>query len=279
MAIITGSKSFPTRSQTIDSEFRLEEDRQFTLIINLDPLEGDTVEDALALCPPRGSGFLGLPNIWLSRRTPRQISRRLVEVDLEFTQRPPFDSPDQEASPNPVDWSIRWLGSSTEKMQRVLKEDKDQKPVVMTNGEMYSTPVMENINILVTRYRKYFPIIQPALDEYLLEWNNSINSVEYRGKDKHTWLLSIAAAPAQVNNFDVAELTYEFRYNPLTWIESRLQYGTFYIDLFDGRVPFRDSEGNPISDFLDENGGQGSKDAPTYKEHHGTYAEKDFNEL
>jgi hypothetical protein len=278
MATITGSKAFPTRTQTVDKEFRLEEERAFTLIIALDPVAGDTVSDALALCPPVGSGFLGFPNLWLSRRTPRQISRRLVEVDLEFTQRPPFNSPDQETTPNPVDWSIRWLGSSTEKLQRVLREDKDGNAIVMTNGEMYSTPVYENINILVTRYRKYFPIVQPALDEYLLEWNNSINSVSYRGKPKHTWLLSIAASPAQVNNFDVAELTYEFRYNPLTWIESRLQYGSYYLS-GGNRIPFRDSEGNPTSWFLTDTGGSGSNTNPCYKEHHGTYAEKDFNTL
>lgn len=277
MATITGTKPFPTRMQTLSEDFKLEEDRTFTLIVGIDPIS-ETVEDALALAPPRGSGFLGFPNLWLSRRIPRQISRRLVEIDLEFTQRPPFTPPDQSASPNPVDWSIRWMGSSTEKMQRVLAKDKDGNAVTMTNGEMYSTPVMETVNILVTRWRRYFPIVQPALDEYLLEWNNSISSETFRGKPKYTWLLSIAASPAQVNNFDVAELTYEFRFNPLTWIESRLQYGSYYLSGAN-RIPFRDSQNNPTTWFLTDTGGNGSNTDPKYREHRGTYAEKDFNDL
>lgn len=304
MATVTGTKGFPSRVNTIDDEFRKVDERSFTLIVSVDP-DTEGVEDALLLAPPIGSGFIGLPQIWLGRRTPRQISRRLIEVDLEFVQRPPGTPPDQEATPNPVDWSPKWLGSSVEKMQRVMSQDAGSyvnirvatgappdepqytetwesippSDVILTNGEAYSTPVYETVNILVARWRRYYPIAQPALDEYLLEWNNTINSATFRGKPAFTWLLTVNASPTQVNNFELAELTFDFRYNKLGWIEERLQVGTYYIDQFDGnkRKPFIDGLNNPISGLLNVNGNPALY--PTYKKHRGSYEEKDFNDL
>lgn len=304
MASVTGTKGFPQRTNTIDEEFRKVDERSFTLIVEVDP-DTEGVDDALNLAPPVGSGFIGLPQIWLGRRMPRQISRRLIEIDLEFVQRPPGTPPDQEATPNPVDWAPKWLGSSVEKMQRYLYRDDTGKAVVLSNGEMYSTPLFETVNVLVARWRRYYPIVQPALDEYLLQWNNTISSTTFRGKAPFTWLLNVNASPTQVNNFEVAELTFEFRYNKLGWIEERLQVGSFYIDELDGNKPkpFLDSQLNPTTGFLKLNGnpfrqttpvsppGGGpptyppivgvlpSGMNPTYIKYRGSYEEKDFNDL
>ena len=93
----------------------------------------------------------------------------------------------------------------------------------MTSGELYSTPLEYVTNVLVTRYRQYYPQILPStappgaltLDDYLLYWNNTINKELYRNQAKHTWMLSVTATPETVNGFDVAALTFELRFNRL----------------------------------------------------------------
>lgn len=294
MATIIGNPTYPQRTETIGEDWQQQEQRTICLRIQINP-NTETVDDALAICPPRGSGYLGRPELWLSRRIPRQIGRSRVEVDLEFTQRPPGTPPDQITTPNPVNWSPKWMGSSVEKMQRVMYRDNGgflvvpgtpdtvttmpAGPVLLTSGEMYASPVYENVNILVARWKRYYPIVQPTLDEYLLEWNNTVNSEAFRGKPKYTWMLTISASPTQVNDFEVAELSLEFRYNKLGWFEERVQVGSYYKDAADSNKlkPFRDGFNNPISGFLSSTGDKSS--TPIYRRHRGSYGEKDFNTL
>lgn len=294
MAVVVGNPTYPQRAETIGADWHRQEQRSISLRIEIDP-DTETVDDALAICPARGSSYIGHPELWLSRRVPRQVTRSRVEVDLEFTHRPPGTQPNQIATPNPVSWAPKWMGSSIEKMQRVMYRDNGgflvvpgtpdtvtttaPGPVSLTSGEIYSTPIYEYVNILVARWKRYYPIVQPALDEYLLEWNNTISSEVFRGKPKYTWLLSVSASPAQVNDFEVAELTFEFRYNKLGWFEERLQAGSYYIDAADGnkRKPFVDGLQNPIVGLLTATGGKST--TPIYRRHRGSYEEKNFNIL
>ncbi len=288
MAFITGTKQFGSGSETIDKDYKRTHGRGYTVMVSLDPDAGDNLETALGLAPRTGSSYPGLPFLWLSRRTPRLISRRLAEVDLEFDMRPTGTPPDQELTPNPVDWAFKWLGSSVEKISRVMYKDKDGEPVKMTNGELYATPVYEHINLLVTRYRKYYWLVLPigappgtlAIDDYLLYWNNSINDATYRTKPAENWLLSVSAVPTQVNNYEVVELTYELRYNPLGWVEERLQHGSYYLDdTLAEQVTFRSpDDGTPTTGDLDADGDiAGTR--PFYVKHRGSYEERDFDDL
>lgn len=283
MATVTGTKAFPTTNETIDEDYKITRERGYTLTVALE--EGETIDTALAVSPPLGSGMLGFPQLWLSKRVPRQISRRLVEVDLEFAQKSTED-----LDTDPVTWPAEWLGSDNETKQRVTYLDKLGKPIVMTNGEMYSTPVYEMVNILVTRYRRYYYLALPntvppgtkTLDDYLLHWNNSVNGATYRNQRPSTWLLSVSSAPVTVGEYELAELNFSLRFNPMGWFERRLQHGSYYLDS-SGNLsePFRDGKGNPILGFLDEDGRPNLDpyNNPTYKDILAGYEIRDFSEL
>jgi hypothetical protein len=285
MPLILGNKPFGSASDTIDQDFKLDDERGYTLIVEIDP-STETVEHAIAVAPPRGSGHLLNGNLWLARRNPRQISRRIVEIDLEFAKRPTGQQPNQDQDPNPASWAPKWLGSSVERVSRVMYKDHNGDPIQMTNGELYSTPAHEYVNVLVTRYRTFYPMVLPAnsppgaltIDDHLLFWNNSLNSASYRNRPVRTWMLTVSASPTVLNNFEVAELTWELRFNKLTWIEERLQHGSYYKNLFDDYQIFTDKFGNPTTGNLDENGDKNEGD-PVYKSYRGSYEERNFGTL
>lgn len=283
MATITGTKPFGTATETIDDNYKISADRGYTVCVALEA--GETIDHALAVIQSVGTALSGFPNLWLARRVPRQISRRYVEVDLEFSAKP-ADVPD--LGTDPTTWPAKWLGSDSELKQRVMYKDIFGADVLLTNGEMYATPVYEMVNVLSDRWlRYYYPILPGSsppgaltLQDYILFWNNAINDAPYRGKPKYTWMVTVSAAPVVVGEYQLAELTFTLKYNKLRWIEERLQHGSYYLDAADGnkKKPFRDDLGNPITGNLNSTGNANGS-TRFYKEIRGSYEERDFDEL
>lgn len=288
MATITGTKPFLTATETIDDDYKISRDRSYTLCVSL--ADGETIDTAMAIAPAVGSALLGFPNLWLARKVPRQISRKLVEIDLEFAPKPANAQEEPDFGTDPTTWAAKWLGSDSEIKQKVLYKDALGQAIQLSNGRLYSSPVYEFINVLVDRWRRYYHLVLPGssppgaltLQDYILYWNNSINDDEYRGKPAYTWLVSVSAAPVVVADYQLAEMTFTLRYNPLTWLETRIQHDSHYKDFFDDDKlkMFKDAENNPITGYLDDGGNDLTPGLPPrFKTYRGSYEERDFSEL
>lgn len=260
----------------IDDKYVRTQGRTLIFLVALSP--GETIDDVMAIAPPRGSVSIYDPTIWISQVTPRQTSLTRCELDIEWSPKPHGTPPDPDE--DPADWAAKWLGTTVEKVLRVTDKDADGATVEMTNGGLYSTPLEQIVNVMVYRYRRYYPLVAigggVSIEEKLLFWNNTINDDVYRGKPKWTWLLTVTASPETVNGFDVAALTFELKYNRLTWVEERLQHDAWYLA---GGVKklFRDGDGNPITGNLTVTGNDGGT-ARYYKKHR-SYEEIDFDTL
>ncbi len=227
---LTGTGREFTLSQEMDSKGKITRRMSGSYIVALDPTADppEHWEDAPTCSgiPVFGTLYpLTQYKLWLSKKTPKRNkdARNLVEVEVEYSDIPQDDGDDE-----PDNWGPKWLGSSVEKRPVVLYKDFDGEEIRMTNGELYSDPVQGSVNVLVTRWRKYC-LIGDA-DATLVAHNNRINSATYRGQPKHTWLCTVSANPTQVNDYPVAELIYELKWDPNTWIEKRLQHGSYYLE-------------------------------------------------
>lgn len=252
-------------SQQMDAKGKISRTMSGSYIVRLET--GEAWEDATSCpgIPTFGtlyplSGF----NLWLSKKTPKRNrdAKSLVEVDIEYS-----DVPQDDGDGEPGDWGPKWLGTSVEKKPVVLYKDFDGEEIRMTNGELYSDPVQASKNILVTKYRKYC-LIGDA-DATVLAHNNRLNSATYRGFPKHCWLITVTATPTQVNDFAVAELQYELKLDPDTWLDKRLQHGSYYLETGKQKL-FRTTgeDQSPTTGDLDNSGGKlGSGATKIYKDY------------
>jgi hypothetical protein len=254
-------------SQTMDQKGTIKRSASGSFIVRLAADGSDDWIDApnCSGIPPFGDIYTGFtPNLWLSKKNPKRTkdSKFLIEVEVEYT-----DVPQAETSGNPASWNPIWLGSSVEKLPMVAYKDFDGADIRLTNGQLYSDPVQYAINILVTKYRKYCPIT--SADAILLAHNGRINSAVYRGDPKWWWQCTVSATPTTVNDYPVAELQYELRRNPLTWVEERLQHDAVYLDS-SKLVMFRTAapDNAPTTGDLDNSGNKlGAGAAKIYKQY------------
>lgn len=260
---LVGLKREFTISQTMDDKGTIKKTASGSYLVLLGI--GDSIDNA-PTCPGLpllGTYYASDGDLWLSKKVPKRgADSSLVEVEIEYTEKP-----DNEAPGNPESWAPLWLGSSVEKLPMVAYKDFDGNDIRLTNGRLYSDPVQYSINILVTKYRKYCAIT--AADGILLAHNGRINSSGYRGDPKWTWQCTVSATPTKVNDFPVAELQYELRRNPLTWVEERLQHDGVYLE--SGKlVMFRTDAPDraPTTGDLDNSGNKlGSGAAKIYKQY------------
>lgn len=211
---------------------------------------------------------LGGRTFMLIEKTPRRVTRDYWEIDSVWSTRSKPTESNETSNASPESWSPKWLGSGIERIAKAARKDIEGNEIRLSNGQTYSDPVIANLNILVTRYRKYVPVA--AADATILAHCDKLNSLAYRGQPKHTWLCSASASPVVVNGFNVAELTYELRFNPLTWVEERLQHGSKYINPANTAetLLFRtEPEKDPTTGDLLENGQPNLTGTPVYRKH------------
>ncbi len=249
-----------------NEEGRIDAELPLVYAVNLDPGEGWI--EAMDAVPLIGAlATLDGRTYQLKSKNPRRLTDAYYEIDTVWSTRTRKNENDEKDNTNPESWAPKWLGSNPEILTRVARKDFDGNLIKLSNGQMYSDPVLGRISLLVTKYRKYCAIT--SADSTILAHNDRLNAATYRGTPKHTWLLSVSATPTVVNGYSVAELNYELRYNPLTWIEERLQHGSYYLDAANSgkKTMFRaDDEGIPITGDLKEDGDKNTS-TPVYRKY------------
>lgn len=196
------------------------------------------------------------------------------EVDENANTDQPSNNP--QAS-NPTIW-VPIYETKFERLQEVCSVDVDGTPI--TNSAL--APFPEGI----TRTRKIpvweFFQFEPATvtDEQIIDRSETVNSLDFRGREPKTLLLTVLSSV--IGNFygtRVRLTQYQLKWKKDNWQQKRADYGYFYIDSPD-RPPYTDQDGNVILGPLN---GLGLKttnvtDAPAVL-YFDMYEELDFNDF
>lgn len=200
---------------------------------------------------------------------------------------------------NPLYWDF--VGNfSSEVEENTQNPDQSDPttwtPVYETRFERVQKPVMEDINgdaiansagkafeegVILSRYIPVWTLTQfeaaSVDDETIIERNEKINSVEFRGRAAETLLLTVASSVLGFYYGQPRRLTtYELRYDAEKWTEKRQDVGPYYIS-GGNKEPYLDNSDNVIWGSLDGSGGQAASNGKPAVLEFDIYSQTDFN--
>nr|DAK61524.1 MAG TPA: hypothetical protein [Caudoviricetes sp.] len=159
-------------------------------------------------------------------------------------------------SANPVEWTPIYE-TKFERLQEIITTDVDGDRVANSAGQPFETGVARSRFIPIWECYQFEP--DTDTDEDVIERNEVVNSVAFKGRAEKTLLCTVLSSVVGIYYGSRRRLTrYALRYNKNTWRHKRLDVGTVYLD--GGKLkPYLDENGNVILGGLD---GSGAKVTP-----------------
>lgn len=208
------------------------------------PLAGITVS-------PSGYGICKAVNA-----TKREEANKIWDVQADFSSEVDERQDNQDPTQNPEVWKPIYE-TKFERLQEVFTKDKDGIAIANSAGQPFES------GIVLTRFIPVWEFFQleagTLTDEQIIDRNETINSVAFKGRAAETLLLTVMSSVVGFYYGKRRRLTqYSLRYNKKKWTLKKLDTGTAY--LLDGVLePYWDDvdkKVNVIHGGLDGAGGR-----------------------
>jgi hypothetical protein len=196
------------------------------------------------------------------------------EVTCEFSSVVEEGQDSQDPQTDPTAW-VPIYETKFERSQKVVTRDFAGNAVVNSAGQGFDNGLTISRFLPVWEFFQFEPAT--VSDEDVIERNEVVNSVAFRGRAIKTLLCTVTSSKIGYYYGTPLRLTqYSLKYDPLTWIHKRLDVGTVFKD------------GTDLKDYLSKDGtvirgglnGSGAKvtvgDDPAILEFD-MYDAKDFN--
>jgi hypothetical protein len=184
--------------------------------------------------------------------------------------------PGKPGVPNPIEW-VPVYETKMERTQRVATKDRNGDRIANSAGQAFET------GLTIGRYIPIWDLFQfepdTVTDEQVIDRNETVNSVTFKGKAAGTLLLTIVDSVIWRYLAQRVRLTrYEVRYNKENWKHKRLDVGTQYLDA--GTLKdFKSDDNSIMLGSLDGSGGkQAAGTAPAVLEFD-VFDEVDFHDF
>ncbi len=158
----------------------------------------------------------------------------------------PFDA--NQFPQNPLDWPLR-ISWSNATYQIATHEDVNGDPIRNAAGDFFDPPVTIDDNRPVLRIVRNEASYDPALAG---QFSDAVNEGVFFGQDPKTWKCKPITAELEFNrDCGTADgyyyvVTYEFEFNPDTWVLNILEQGLRQLDLAGDLIPITE-KGLPIT--------------------------------
>ncbi len=184
--------------------------------------------------------------------------------------------PGQPGVPPATEW-VPVYETKMERMQRVASKDRSGNAIANSAGQAFETGL--NIGRFIPIWDLFQFEPDTVTDEQVIDRNETVNSVTFRGKAASTLLLTIVDSVIWRYLGQRVRLTrYEVRYNKENWKHKRLDVGTQYLDA--GTLKdFKSTDGSIMLGSLNGSGGkQAAGTAPAILEFD-VFDEINFNDF
>lgn len=162
-----------------------------------------------------------------------------------------------------------------ERLQEVVTEDRNNNPIVNSAGQHFQTGLTVSRFIPIWSFYQFEPVVS---DETIIERNEVVNLVSFKGRDPKTLLLIIESSVVQFYYGQRRRLThYSLKYNDRKWTHKRLDIGTYYLDSGSRKTFTTDDTGAAIAGPLNGSGGKASTSADVATLEFDVYEQVDFN--
>lgn len=213
-------------------------------------------------------GLTGIPQVGITRSAEgiavcrtcdavrREDQRLLWDVTATFSSEVDERQNVQSVSGDPTTW-VPIYETKFERLQETVTKDIDGTAVANSAGQPFENGIVRSRFIPIWEFFQLEP--ETVTDEQVIERNEVVNSVEFKGRAAKTLLCTVLSSVIGFYYGSRRRLTrYALRYNDLNWRHKRLDVGTVYLE---GGVhkPYLDDDGNVILGGLD---GLGSKVTP-----------------
>lgn len=172
-------------------------------------------------------------------------------VTCEFSSEVEENQNNQNPTTDPQLW-IPIYETKFERLQEVVTKDKNGTSIANSAGQPFET------GLTVSRFIPIWEFYQfesaTLSDEQLIERNECVNSMQFKGRAAKTLLLTIITSSVGFYYGRKVRITkYQLRYNSKKWTHKRLDVGTVYKSGSD-LLPYTDKYNNVILGALNGSG-------------------------
>ena len=176
----------------------------------------------------------------------------------------------------PVEW-VPVYETQMERMQRVATKDVDGTPIVNSAGQAFETGLQIGRFIPIWDLYQFEPAT--VTDEDIIERNETVNSVTFKGREPKTLLLTVVNSVIWRFLGNRVRLTrYEVRWNKENWRHKRLDVGTQYLNLTEIK-DYKSADGSIMLGSLDGNGGKQTPGQPPAVREFDVFESKNFKDF
>lgn len=196
--------------------------------------------------------------------TRREANPKIWDVVAEFSS----EVEDNQSSANPQSDPLVWVPvyeTKFERIQEVVTKDFSGASIANSAGQPFDTGITVSRFIPIWDFYQFEP--STVTDEQIIERNEVVNSVLFKGRAAKTLLCTVTSSTVGFYYGRRMRFTrYQLRYNSKKWTHKRLDVGTVYKSGSD-YLPYTDKAGNVIAGALDGSGGkQAVGTAPAVRE-------------
>lgn len=186
----------------------------------------------------------------------------------DFTAEFSSEVEENQSSQNPQSDPLVWVPvyeTKFERIQEIVTKDFAGASIANSAGQPFDNGQSRGRFIPIWEFYQFEPAT--LSDEAILERNETVNSVVFKGRAAKTLLLTVVSSSIGFYYGRKMRFTkYQLRYNSRKWTDKRLDVGTVYKSGTD-YLPYTDKAGNVIRGALDGSGGkQAVGTAPAVRE-------------
>jgi len=171
------------------------------------------------------SGLATCTNVEATRRPDQRL---LWDITATFSSEVDERQTSTSLSQPPDLW-VPIYETKMERMQEVTTKDADGDPIANSAGQPFDNGLMRSRFIPVWEFFQFEP--DTVSDEDIIERNETVNEVEFKGRDPKTLLLTVLSSVVGFFYGSRVRFTrYALRYNEQNWTQKRLDVGTVYLD-------------------------------------------------
>jgi hypothetical protein len=181
------------------------------------------------------------------------------DIVSEFSSEVDERQSGQDPRTNPEQW-VPVYETKFERLQENATEDQNGDSIANSAGQPFETGIIRARYIPVW---EFFQLESASItDETVIERNEVVNSVTFRGRGAKTLLCTVMSSVIGFYYGSKRRLTrYALKYNKETWRHTRLDVGTVYLDA-GAHLPDLDDAGNVMLGALDGSGGKATVGDP-----------------
>ncbi len=194
----------------------------------------------------------------------RPDNPKIWDFTAEFSSEVEENQNSQDPRTDPMTW-LPIYETKFERIQEVVTKDFSGASIANSAGQPFENGLTISRFIPIWEFFQFEPAT--LTDEQLIERNETVNSVTFKGRAAKTLLLTIVTSSIGFYYGRRIRLTkYQLRYNVKKWTNKRLDVGTVYKSGSD-YLPYTDKAGVVILGSLDGSGGkQAVGTAPAVRE-------------